>query len=200
MKIIQNHDTEKLNLFFKKVCREALLQDKAFIENYCIGSAGTVFDTLQAKLSEGICSLHLCQERGQKGRLAYLQFSFLMSGQYSGEHLLKIDFYDGRFYADPYEIDCFWDYGFLFPFQQQKITQIISAVRMEITALMDYEIYERLPAYRLGQMFLLQELLRKIQAEEKIMSLLRAEADPGIQVIYGAYMSEAQRLFTVNKE
>lgn len=193
------NNVEKLNVKFLQACRDALLQDQAYIADYCRGNFQNVIDSLCTALWEGILALHSLQERAGKGSLAYLQFSFLMSGTFSGEHLLKIDFYDGRFYSDPYEIDCFWDYSCLFPYENQRMAKIISDVRREAVHAMDCEMYERFPTYRLGQMLLLGDLLKRIQAEEKIMSMLRPKADPEIKVIYGGYMGAAQRLFTVKR-
>lgn len=195
---IKNMD--RLDAAFIKACREALLQDQAFIAGYCTEHAQAVSDSLYAALEEGIHALHSFKEDGLKGSLAYLQFSFLLSGIFSGEHLLKIDFYDDRFYADPFEIDCFWDYRFLLPYQQQRLEKIISDVRNEVVRVLDCDICERFPAYRLGQMQLLQEVVKCIQHDERISFLLLSEADPEIKVIYGVYMGDAQRLFTIKKE
>lgn len=200
MEMVLRNNVEKLNAEFLQVCRDALLQDQAYITDYCRDNFQFVVNGLRNALLEGICALHDLQEHKRKGRLAYLQFSFLMSGIFSNEHLLKIDFYDDRFYEDPYEIDCYWDYSCLFPEQSQRQGKMISEVRRKVVKVMDYELHERFPTYRLGQMQLLLDLLKRIQAEEKIVSLLSTEAEPEIKVIYGVYMGAAQMLFTVKKE
>ena len=184
VKAVMENNVEKLNVEFLQACRDALLQDQVYIDNYCKDNFQIVVNGLWAALTDGIHALHGLQSKG-KGSLTYLQFSFLMSGTFSNEHLLKIDFYDDRFYGDPYEIDCYWDYSYLFLDQVQRMEKMISDVRRKIVKVMDYELSERLPIYRLGQMQLLLELLKRIQAEEKIVSLLSAEADLEIKVIYG---------------
>lgn len=192
--------TQKLNTAFLQACREGLLKSRIYISDYYKKNTAYLTESLHSALEQGLEHVHIFQGQGKKDSLRYLQFSFLMSGQFSGEHLLKIDFYDHRFYVDPWDVDCFWDYQCLFPEQQKQINQILFHVRNEMKRLLDYELYERLPSFRLGQMQLLQELLYKILKEKRIMSLLSTEANPQIKVIYGTYMGDAQRMFTVQKE
>lgn len=44
----------------------------------------------------------------------------------------KIDFYDERFYEDPYEIDCYWDYGELFPSPRHQQQEFVEELRKRL--------------------------------------------------------------------
>lgn len=194
--------TQQLNEAFLQVCREILLESRDLISDYDKTHPGYLAKSLCSSLEQGIDELHSCREETEKGSLAYVQLSFLMSGQFSGEHLLKIDFYDKRLYADPWEIDCFWDYGFLFPREDERTQELIRRLRKKVVGIMDYQVYERLPTYRLGQMTLLWEVLEAIVQNDRIRSVLRAEdsSGSGIKVLYGVYMGGAQTLSTITKE
>lgn len=190
--------TKSLDQIFLEACREVLFQNQTFLAEYCRNHAEMLSDDLYGVLRQAVRKLHGCQEKGEKGSLVYLQFSFLMSGLFSSENLLKIDFYDERFYADPCEIECYWDYSLLFPKQQEQIETMMACVRKGSIKVRDYEILERLPLYRLGQMRLLQNVMTELSGNEKILSLLAAEGE--IQVLYGTYMGEFRKLRSIKKE
>lgn len=188
-------EADRLNKVFMEVCTKLLLNNKQFISNYYIEHSDRLADCLIHTLEDGYQKVHDYQESGEKGELRYLKMSFLMSGQFSGENLVKVDFYDKRFYGDPYEIDCYWDYGELFPSQKTDIEEIACFMRKELIKVMDFEVEERLSTYWMGKMQLLQMVLMELLKKQGVRSVIAAEAGFQVDVLYGAYLGSSQRLY-----
>lgn len=188
---------EKLNSVFMEACAKVLTDHKSYLKSYYLNHSDQLADCLIQTIKKECQHIKLLQQMRKKGKLACLQLSFLMSGRFSNEHLLKIDFFDSRFYADPYDIDCFWDYGQLFPDEDKKLEEITFSVRKRMQKVMDYEIEERLLTYRLGQMQLLQPILKELLQKKDLYTSLSVEAEKEISVLYGGYMGSFQRLCTL---
>lgn len=188
-------DADILNKTFVEICTKTLLKNKLYIFSYYNEHSERLADCFIYTLEEGYQQLHVYQEAGVKGDLRYLKISFLMSGQFSGENLLKIDFYDERFYGDPYEIDCYWDYGELFPLEKKEMEEIGCLMRKELIKVMDFEVEERLSAYWIGRMQLLQIVLMELLKKERVLSAILKGAGSQIQVLYGAYLGSSQSLY-----
>lgn len=132
---------------------------------------------------------------GKKQPVSYIQISYLLSGALSGERLLKIDFYDERYYADIHEIDCYWDYESLFPEYEEDIILLKSELKQAVPRITAYEIQKACIWYQIGNFIVLktviQDMMQKIKPDEKL-GVYSASAGA---VFYGAYLDQSEAVY-----
>lgn len=195
----QEKRTSDLNKVFIEVCQECLLKDKTMMEEYYLLHIKELCEDLANTIKNGLEQLHSCQEKGLKGELCYLVISFLLSGVYSQESLLKLDFYDERYYRDPCDLDCYWDYSALFPSAIENKKKIIQRIKLKVTSVMDYEVEERMTSYRVGQSRLLEGIMKKMFQEESLKKTLALEAEKEVRIMYGPYLAGGMMIGTIER-
>lgn len=131
----------------------------------------------------------------RKGKLKYVHFSYLLSGALSGEHLVKMDFYDNRYYRDVEETDCFWDCRDLFPFYEEECQHIEADMKSEIVRVHSGE----LSRIRIGLIAVdyltLQSVLKVLVMSESFLERILPYCGQSVQLLYGAYLDEAEVLY-----
>ena len=187
----ENRRTEHLNHLFVEACKNCFQDEADRLSDWYLHHEAKLLESFMGTIINGLSELHSYQEQGLKGSLTYLQLSFLMNGIYSGENLLKLDFYDTRYYKDPYDFDCFWDFSMLFPNTKQHRTQIQQYMKTHIPRLMEYEVNERMNTYRMEQFSIMNQIIRLVFQEDRIQQLIANENDQDIYVMFGTYLGEA---------
>ena len=137
---------------------------------------------------------------GSKQPISYIQLSYLLSGALLGEHLLKVDFYDYHYYGDMQEIDCFWDYGALFPQYEQELRFLEKELRQALPRISAYELQKAQTYYQVGNFMvletILQDMMQKIKPEER----LGGSSAVNGAVFYGAYLDQSEMIYRWGRE
>ena len=137
---------------------------------------------------------------GNKQPISYIQLSYLLSGALLGEHLLKVDFYDYHYYGDMQEIDCFWDYGALFPQYEQELRFLEKELRQALPRISAYELQKAQTYYQVGNFMvletILQDMMQKIKPEER----LGGSSAVNGAVFYGAYLDQSEMIYRWGRE
>ncbi len=137
---------------------------------------------------------------GSKQPISYIQLSYLLSGALLGEHLLKVDFYDYHYYGDMQEIDCFWDYGALFPQYEQELGFLERELRQALPRISAYELQKAQTYYQVGNFMvletILQDMMQKIKPEERLGNSSAVDG----AVFYGAYLDQSEMIYRWGRE
>lgn len=163
------------------------------------------FENRREKVEDSFCkaveaakhSLHKEISAGQKGKLRYIQFSYLLSNALSGERLIKVDFYDRRYYRDIEEIDCYWDFGLLFGEEEKEYLNYADKLRREVIRLQSGELSQLRIGLLIFNYMVLKEILKELVKSERLLKELRPYCKDEVFFIYGAYLDQAEVLHHV---
>ncbi len=159
-----------------------------------------IVESFQEVLSMAIQQIGEMIASGSKQPISYIQLSYLLSGALLGEHLLKVDFYDCHYYGDLQEIDCFWDYGALFPQYEQELGVLERELRQAIPRISAYELQKAQTYYQVGNFMvlgtILQDMMQKIKPEER----LGGSSAVNGAVFYGAYLDQSEMIYRWGRE
>lgn len=138
----------------------------------------------------------------KKGKLRYIHFSYLLSGALSGEHLVKIDFYDKQYYKDVEEANCFWDCMNLFPFYEEACKNAETDIKRGIARIQSGELSRIRIGFTACDYLTLKPVLKELVKGEKFIKSLLPYCEPPVYILYGAYLDEAEILYQIggNKE
>lgn len=135
-------------------------------------------DGLTVKLHELVEKVMTAQETGRKGKLAYLCFSFLLSGLYTNTYEIKIDGYDDGYLKDFCETCVYWDTDFIFQSFEQDMEHFRKHIKTHIPRIQEYEVMMfrkqyAMHYYRITQKFIedqIEEIILEIQQENLQLS------------------------------
>ena len=136
--------------------------------------------------------LHNSISAGQKGKVRYIQLSYLLSNALSGERLIKVDFYDERYYRDIEEIDCYWDFTMLFPEEESEYLNCADKLRGELIRLQSGELSQLKIGLMVLNFMVLKEILRELVKSERLLEELSPYCGDEMFFIYGAYLDQAE--------
>ncbi len=135
----------------------------------------------------------------KKRKIKYIHFSYLLSGALSGEILLKLDFYDNKYYRDVEEVDCYWDCSSLFPDFEGEYGKLKEELSKKIMRVQSGELSQ----LRVGMMVLnymiLKSILTEIVKEEKVEKQLGAYCEEEAYIFYGAYLDQAEIIHQIKE-
>ena len=159
-----------------------------------------IVESFQEVLGMAIQQIGEMIASGSKQPVSYIQLSYLLSGALLGEHLLKVDFYDYHYYGDMQEIDCFWDYGALFPQYEQELRFLEKELRQALPRISAYELQKAQTYYQVGNFMvletILQDMMQKIKPEER----LGGSSAVNGAVFYGAYLDQSEMIYRWGRE
>ena len=131
----------------------------------------------------------------RKGKLKYVHFSYLLSGALSGEHLVKMDFYDGRYYRDVEETDCFWDCWELFPFYEEECRQMEADMKEKIVRVHSGELSRIRIGLTAMDYLVLKSVMEILVHSESFLSRILPYCGRTTALLYGAYLDEAELVY-----
>ena len=153
-----------------------------------------ILKSFQEVFQEGREQIRAMQEAHVKFPVCYIHLSYLLSGALTGESRLKIDFYDRRYFADLQEVDCFWDYRMLFPEYEQELYEMEAQLRQELPRLTACERQKAGIYFQTGNFIVLEPVLKALIAEPEIRACLDGCLAPEVQIFYGAYLDQSERI------
>lgn len=161
-----------------------------------------------------------CKEETSNDSVQYLLFSCLHSSIFLRKYLIRIDLMSQEFYHDEPLATSYWDVGDIYGLFERDISEFRRKMEGKVPRLKEYEMdyvrYAYAPYYhRMAKTFIkemLEEILLEIEnsrqevsdcglnANESQKMLENTECKGQIRILFGEYMGEADRLFTVGKE
>ncbi|MBQ9989543.1 MAG: hypothetical protein IJP31_01160 [Lachnospiraceae bacterium] len=129
---------------------------------------------------------------GQKGRIQYVHFSYLLSGALSEELLIRLDAYDKRYYRDVEEVECYWDYSSIFPDFSAEFNRLAEELRKRMIRVQSSEV-SRL---KIGMMVLnaviMETVLSEMIISKEVEQLLEEFCEEKACILYGTYLDQAE--------
>ncbi|MBD5552692.1 MAG: hypothetical protein HDQ96_16250 [Lachnospiraceae bacterium] len=159
-----------------------------------------ITESFRAAFREGIRQVEIMQTSYVKELICYIHLSYLLSNALTGENKVKIDFYDRRYFADLQEVDCFWDYGVLFPTYKQELFEMESQMRQEVPRLTLYELQKARTYFQVENFIVLGSILRTLIKEAEIREYAGRYLAPEARVFYGAYLDQAELICKWERE
>lgn len=159
-----------------------------------------LFEAGREKYEETLCSviasagvfLHSRISSGKKGKLRYIHFSYLLSGALSGEMLVKLDFYDERYYRDVEETDCFWNCRELFPDYEKECRQMEEKMRRRILRVQSGELSQIKIGLTAWNYLLLKPVMAELVRSRRVEEQLRPFCEERAFLFYGPYLDESE--------
>lgn len=139
-------------------------------------------------------------EQGEKGSVRYLHFSYLLSNALADEMLVKADYYDRRHFSDMEEIDCFWDYGLLFPDYREERKRLELRLMEQVTGLTAVERQRFRIYYQVCNFMELEAVIKRLMEREQARERLRPCMDEDLSVYFGAYLDQAERIASLSTD
>lgn len=152
----------------------------------------TVWKELKTALWDALNQAGAAKEKGGKGDIHYLAFSFLKSGIYLDRLEWYINALDDGFYLDETETAGYYTPAFLNASYAKDLEEIRKALGKEFIRIQNYEwdrVKEVYAGYYDAFMFSMVESLKERIAEEMADSGMTAD---GCRLIYGEYMDKAE--------
>jgi len=135
--------------------------------------------------------------RNQK--IAFIQFSYLLSATLTKELQLRIDLYDTRHYGDLTDTKSYWDYQELFPYIDDDMKQLRIELDKRFLRITNYEILDMRMYYHVGVFALIEEVLKEIVTSVPFFEALGELYQSEISVLYGGYLDQARVIASINR-
>ena len=132
--------------------------------------------------------------QGGKGPVRYLHFSYLLSNALTDEMLVKADYYDRRHFSDLEEIDCYWDYGLLFPRYVEERERLELFLMEQVAGLTAVERQRFRIYYQVCNFMELEAVIKRLMEREQARERLSPCMDGELSVYFGAYLDQAERI------
>jgi hypothetical protein len=149
-------------------------------------------------------------DSGEKQKVRYLQFSYLLSAAKMGRLWLKLDLYDARHYADMRSDGGHWDYSEMFPYIDEDMGQLRSDLVKRFTRIMDYEISDIRLYYHTGVFKMMWATLMELGVEEGFAAALAGTSaagvsmadvfEPNVSVLFGAYLDQSEVVAEIERQ
>lgn len=152
----------------------------------------TVWEELETALWDVLNQAVKAKDKGRKGDIHYLAFSFLKSGIYLDRLEWHINALDDGFYLDETETAGYYTPAFLNFSYVKDLEELRKALGKEFIRIQNFEwdrVKEVYAGYYDAFMFSMVESLKERIAEEMADSGMTAD---GCRLIYGEYMDKAE--------
>lgn len=141
------------------------------------------------------------QERGKKGKTAYISFSFLYSSSLLNRNGLRIDIYDKDFYLDKQEVCTFWEPKEIFKYVEEDMKYVERYLSSSYIPIKTHERVELYNSYLLNYyQVTMQVLLELVKCVETMNSFNEMQKESRVQITLGEYMDKFQCIHTINTE
>jgi len=152
----------------------------------------SVQKNLISVITENVESIAMLIETGEKRPVRFIHFSFLLSEVLQKKLILKIDYYDERYFRDISDIDSFWDYSELFPYIDEDMAKIRDELQEEFISLKNYDILDIEMLYHVGVFAVMKEILASMVSEEDFLKAVATICDVETAVLNGAYSGQTE--------
>jgi hypothetical protein len=179
---------------------KTIIRERSFdtFELYLAGREKVLQGFLSA-LSSAAGSAEPMIEADKKGKIRFMQFSYLLSAALMKELRLRIDLYDSRHYADMTDVGGYWDYQELFPYIDDDMAKLKGELEKQFRRVRDYEIFDIRNYYHVAVFALIGEILKDIVAKDAFAESLTGAYEAEVAVLFGAYLDQSELIATVNK-
>lgn len=137
---------------------------------------------------------------GKKGKIKYIQLSYLLSGAFSEEMLIRLDFYDKGYYRDVEEMSSYWDCSSLFPDAKEEYIRLKEWLEKRIIRIQSSELSQLKLGLMIFNYKILHSILPKLVKAERVEGLLRLCCENEAYVLYGAYLDQAEVIHQLGGE
>lgn len=165
-------------------------------------SRDTVHGFLKA-FREAVERAVILQNRGEKGKMGYILFSYLYSSIFLKRYFIRIDLMDCGFYSDTAQSTSYWDAGSIYHLFEEDVETIRKEIGKHIPRIREYEAdyirYAYAPYYHGIARDFIQSMLEEVIPEANFLPK-RADMEERVQILFGEYMGQADVLFTLGEE
>lgn len=183
-----------------KTYQDLLIKELREYQERTLRRTWELFESRREEMEGSFCKamaeandwLSSCISSGTKEKISFIHISYLLSGALSGEMLLKLDFYDKRYYSDPEEADFFWDCHELFPEHDDELNRMVREIRERVIRAKSNEISMAGICMTACNCLVLKPIVEKLVQCRSFERLTEAYRDDRVPVLYGAYLDEAE--------
>jgi len=154
-------------------------------------SKGEILQDFLAVIEQGAELVRKFIDADEKQPVMYLHFSYLFSEVLRKKLVLKIDYYDVRYFKDINTVDSFWEYDKLFPYVSEDMEMLHGRLQKQFIRFKEYEFYDIRMHYHFGVFLIMKEILRNMTAEKAFSEAISAISGSEVTVLYGAYLDQA---------
>ena len=148
--------------------------------------------SLLGVIHDGISQVKVYVDEGEKGKIRYIHFSYLLSEVIRNRLTIKIDFYDEQYFSDISEVDLFWKYDELFPYIEDDVKQLYGEIRKQFAPLLSYELTDVHMPYHAGILLIMREIIKELVAKQEFSKAMKEICDSAVMVMYGGYLDKAE--------
>lgn len=165
---------------------------KATLEETCKKNWEEIMESFYLSLSAGVKQTLGFIGARQKEKVCYIHFSYLLSSAAAGEMLLKIDFYDNKYFMDTKDINSYWDYQILFPEYAADVERLSEQLYLEVARLAPYELQKAKLYYQACNFMVLEEIIQKLIKTKEAELCIKKCSEPMVSILFGAYQDQAE--------
>lgn len=138
------------------------------------------------------------QEKGKKGKTAYISFSLLYSSTLLNKNGLRIDIYDKDFYLDKQEVCTFWEPLEIFKYVEEDMKYVEQYLGSSYVPINTHERVELYNSYLINYyQVTIQVLLELVKSVEKMNSFHEMQNEREVKITLGEYMDKFQCIHTI---
>jgi len=190
----ENKQHQEINMFLAVQMRE-LLYNRALSTMLSFSkSKDIVMRSFLKALNPGVEAVRKKIAQGEKKSIKYIHFSYLLSEAEQKKLVIKIDFYDDRYYEDINDVDSFWRYDMLFPYIDEDVELLYEKLRKHFVRLQDYSLLDLRMLYCTVVFHIMKSVMKNLTADQVFCDALNGVGESEVVVMYGAYLDSSEMI------
>lgn len=157
-------------------------------------------DSFHSAVLDGIKAVSKLVEAQQKGALRYIHVSYLLNSAFTGEMLVRLDFYDNKYFMDHQDVECYWDYQCLFPGYAAAVQELETQLSEEVVRLSSYELQRARLYYQTCNFILLKDIIQEFVKTKRFKQIIETCSEPQVSILFGAYLDQAELIYELGGE
>lgn len=157
-------------------------------------------DSFHSAVLNGIEATSKLVGTQQKGPLRYIHVSYLLNSAFTGEMLVRLDFYDNEYFMDHQNVECYWDYQCLFPGYAAAVQELETQLSEEVVRLSSYELQRARLYYQTCNFILLKDIIRELVKTKQFKQIVEICSEPKVSILFGAYLDQAVLIYELGGE
>lgn len=147
----------------------------------------TDFVKIMNEVFERTCRL---QEKGIKGKVSVIYFSFLYSNVLLNKKAFRIDIFDQGIFLDDIEVSSEWSYDFIFKYTENDMKKIKNIISSNYIKVKNYELWELKNSYEYNYYIAAESILTELSScIDKLNSYKKMKKNKEVSVMIGEYMN-----------
>jgi hypothetical protein len=156
-----------------------------------------ILSSLISAVKDACSAMKPLIDGGNKQKVKYLQFSYLLSAANMKKLKLKLDLYDARHYGDLSSDGGYWDFAELFPYIDEDIRLLRDELGKRFHRVMDYELIDIRLYYHAGVFQMMWAILSDLADESAFAAIFTDVFEPTANVLFGAYLDQSEIIATI---